>query len=428
MTYTDYRNSGIPWIGRVPSHWTVSGVGQIGRVQGGKALAARAPGVQRPYLRVANVFDGRIDAEDLATMPFTDAEFTRYQLHPDDILLNEGQSLELVGRAARYTGTPSPCAFQNSLIRVQAGPQSAPGYLERLFRHCQSSGIFSMIATQTTSIAHLGVSRLARLQLCTPPLEEQIAIARFLEEKEHDIEHYLATKRRIIQEYNERETALASSRFDDLISGFSFVRLKDVCEITSGYSFESSGFVSDADGVRLIRGANVGIGRLRWTDENTVRWPAESVPAVARWSLQAGDLVIGLNRPWIDGGLRLAEVQPDDLPCLVLQRVARLRARPSVLGQFLSLMLRTPRLLWELEPDFTGVGTPYIDEHRMKRFRIPLPPLSKQQEIVDLHAGETREIGNALRVLEREIAVMEEYRARLIADAVTGQIDVRRAS
>jgi type I restriction enzyme S subunit len=265
------------------------------------------------------------------------------------------------------------------------------------------------------------------IPLPCPSLGEQDAIVRFLEERERDIEHYLATKRRMIQEYNERETALASNRFDDLIRDFRSVRLKDVCEITSGYSFESSGFVSDPDGVRLVRGANVGIGHLRWTDENTVRWPAASVPAVERWSLQAGDLVIGLNRPWIDGGLRLAEVRREDLPCLVLQRVARLRARPSVLSQFLSLMLRTPRLLWELEPDFTGVGTPYIDEHRMKRFRIPLPPLSKQREIVDLHASETREIGNALRVLEREIALMEEYRTRLIADAVTGQIDVRRS-
>ncbi len=311
-------------------------------------------------------------------------------------------------------------------IVMEPSASAHHGYFKRLLKAAPVVRALGSLVMGIRDGKSIPYAQFRTLPLVVPPRQEQEAIARFLEERERDIEHYLATKRRMMQEYNERETALASNRFDDLIRDFRSVRLKDVCEITSGYSFESSGFVSDPDGVRLVRGANVGIGHLRWTDENTVRWPAASVPAVERWSLQAGDLVIGLNRPWIDGGLRLAEVRREDLPCLVLQRVARLRARPSVLGQFLSLMLRTPRLLWELEPDFTGVGTPYIDEHRMKRFHIPLPPLSKQREIVDLHASETREIGNALRVLEREIALMEEYRTRLIADAVTGQIDVRR--
>lgn len=53
-------------------------------------------GTSRPYLRVANVFDGYIDFGDVLEMPFTESEQAIYSLKPNDILLNEGQSLELV--------------------------------------------------------------------------------------------------------------------------------------------------------------------------------------------------------------------------------------------------------------------------------------------------------------------------------------------
>ncbi|MHC5804562.1 hypothetical protein ACYTX7_10170, partial [Streptococcus pyogenes] len=63
-------------------------------------------GKNRPYLRVANVLDGEIDAIEVVEMPFEDDQFAKFRLEPGDILLNEGQSLELVGRPAIYRGTP----------------------------------------------------------------------------------------------------------------------------------------------------------------------------------------------------------------------------------------------------------------------------------------------------------------------------------
>ena len=113
------KPSGVEWLGDVPEHWEIQPVRKIGRVQGGKALAASAPGSQMPYLRVANVFDGRIDASQTNTMPFTGAEFERYRLKEDDLLLNEGQSTrvgwtnrQVRGRAAgvRISKLTDPCA------------------------------------------------------------------------------------------------------------------------------------------------------------------------------------------------------------------------------------------------------------------------------------------------------------------------------
>lgn len=166
-------------VGLVPEGWEVSSVGTMGDVRAGKALAVRGLGKQRPYLRTKNVFDGRIDLCDVLRMPMTEAEFSRYRLRYGDVLLNEGQSLELVGRCAMYKGEHrEPCAIQNQLIRFRPRNGVSGSFAAHLFRYCQKNGVFAKIALQTTSVAHLGVSRFNRLQLAWPTeLAEQERIA-----------------------------------------------------------------------------------------------------------------------------------------------------------------------------------------------------------------------------------------------------------
>ncbi len=168
----------------IPSVWVQRSVGAMGNVVTGKALAATAPGRLRPYLRTRNVFDGRIDLADVLEMPMTDEEFERFQVLPGDALLNEGQSIELVGRCAMYRGElGSPCAMQNQLVRFRAKSGVSSAFAVHLFRHCQQTGVFGRIALQTTSIAHLGGKRFERLVLGWPPTEgEQDAIAEALSE------------------------------------------------------------------------------------------------------------------------------------------------------------------------------------------------------------------------------------------------------
>jgi type I restriction enzyme S subunit len=169
-------------VGVIPEDWQVFPVGRMGEVLTGKALAVNAPGTQRPYLRTKNVFDGRIDIDDVLTMPMTDAQFEQFKVLPGDALLNEGQSLELVGRCAMYRGEyPQPCAMQNQLLRFRARSGVSAEFASHLFRYCQQTGVFTRIALQTTSIAHLGGTRFERLLLPWPASEgEQRAIAEVL--------------------------------------------------------------------------------------------------------------------------------------------------------------------------------------------------------------------------------------------------------
>ncbi|GAB2922554.1 restriction endonuclease subunit S [Streptomyces mayteni] len=157
-------------------------VGEVGEVRMGKQLSpsARASKEQFPYLRVANVFEGRIDYSDVKTMGFSPTERTIYALKPGDILLNEGQeSLSMVGRSAIYDGPAERYCFQNTLIRFRPGPQLIAEYAQLVFTHWRRTGVFARTA-EKTSISHLGGSRFAALAFPLPPLDDQRRIVEAL--------------------------------------------------------------------------------------------------------------------------------------------------------------------------------------------------------------------------------------------------------
>ncbi|MFF9398025.1 restriction endonuclease subunit S [Streptomyces sp. NPDC014744] len=159
-------------------------VGEVGEVRMGKQLSpasSQADGMHAPYLRVANVLDGRIDYSDVKTMSFSPAERQKYVLEPGDILLNEGQSLELVGRSAIYDGPRDKYCFQNTLIRFRSGPGVVPAYAREVFKAWLNDGTFASVAKKTTSIAHLGGDRFAKLDFPLLSLARQRRIVEILD-------------------------------------------------------------------------------------------------------------------------------------------------------------------------------------------------------------------------------------------------------
>lgn len=162
-------------LGLLPEAWEVVRVSQAGDVRLGRQRAPQHQSGQHttPYLRVANVFDGYIDYSDVLAMDFTPAERRTYSLVVGDILLNEGQSTELVGRSAIYDGDPDQYCFQNTLVRFRCNTTTTPLYCRAVFKRWLDTGRFQVIASQTTSVAHLGAERFARMFFPRPPLAEQ---------------------------------------------------------------------------------------------------------------------------------------------------------------------------------------------------------------------------------------------------------------
>jgi type I restriction enzyme, S subunit len=164
--------------------WEWRTVREVGDVKLGRQRSPahhRGPHM-RPYLRVANVYEDYIDTSDIAEMNFSPKEFETYRLKPGDILLNEGQSLDLVGRPAMYRGEIPGACFQNTLVRFRSGPAVLPAFALLVFRAYLHTQRFQKIARWTTNIAHLGAERFASLPFPVPPLAEQRRIVEALEE------------------------------------------------------------------------------------------------------------------------------------------------------------------------------------------------------------------------------------------------------
>ena len=162
----------------IPTGWAMTTIGEAGRVQLGRQRHPdwhNGPNM-RPYLRVANVFEGRIDTTDVDEMHFDEDVFDRYRLQNGDILLNEGNTPNMVGRAAMYEGDPSESAFTKSLIRFQAGDGVDPAWALLVFRRHLHAGRFMREARITTNISHLPVIRLKPIEFPVPPLSEQLRI------------------------------------------------------------------------------------------------------------------------------------------------------------------------------------------------------------------------------------------------------------
>ncbi len=229
-----YKQSELGWI---PKEWEVCRVDEVGSVKLGRQ---RSPKHQSgrfttPYLRVANVFDGFIDYSDVLEMDFTPREKETYSLLPGDILLNEGQSLELVGRSAIYEGEPHRFCFQNTLIRFRPYTPHDVRFCRGIFKYYIDIGRFMTIARQTTSVAHLGADRLAKLAFPCPHSDEQHRIANALlqHEKRCDLD----------QAYMNNLLQTKTGLMQDLLTGK--VRVKVDEEEDDGKAADAKGQIED---------------------------------------------------------------------------------------------------------------------------------------------------------------------------------------
>jgi len=205
-----YKESELGWI---PKEWAVKPVHGIGSVRLGRQRSPKHTSGKytTPYLRVANVFDGWIDYSDILKMDFTPEEKSTYNVLPKDIFLNEGQSLELVGRSAIYNGKPDRYCFQNTLIRFRSFPENDHKFCWLVFKNWLDTELFMTIARQTTSVAHLGADRFSKLPFARPSHDEQVRISLRLDTVE--------SKTQKIKQTRDKLQVLKSGLMQDLLSG-----------------------------------------------------------------------------------------------------------------------------------------------------------------------------------------------------------------
>jgi type I restriction enzyme S subunit len=182
------------------------------------------------------------------------------------------------------------------------------------------------------------------------------------------------------------------------------VRLGEHAELLTGFPFKSADYVATDHAVRLLRGDNIGQGRLRWEDAK--RWPVERCDDLRDYLLQEGDVVLAMDRPWIPAGLKFANVRAGDHPALLVQRVARLRPKPGLTAKFLHYVIASPDFTRYIQNVTTGTAVPHISAAQIREYKFKLPDLLTQTSC-----------GELLMALDDRIALLRETNATLEAIA-----------
>jgi type I restriction enzyme S subunit len=184
-------------------------------------------------------------------------------------------------------------------------------------------------------------------------------------------------------------------------------------DFQNGFAFKSQWFTTT--GTRLCRNVNVSHGFLDWKE--TVFVDEKIVGDFQRFALCEGDIVLSLDRPLIATGLKVARVTQEDLPSLLLQRVARLTPKHDQLTQsYIFLWLNSTAFVDCIAPGRSN-GVPHISTRQVQELSFSLPPLSEQHRIV----SKVDQLMSLVDELERQQATSREKASNLL-DAIVHEM------
>jgi type I restriction enzyme S subunit len=163
----------------------------------------------------------------------------------------------------------------------------------------------------------------------------------------------------------------------DIPESWVWVRLESATDMLAGFAFKSTDFKTEGK-YRLLRGINLGVSNIRWKDTVYVDSMTERI---AEYRLKSGDVLIGLDRPWISDGTRVA-IFDDSKETYLVQRVLRLRETGLLTSAFIALLLRSSLLSNSIGDKTTGISVPHISPGQVGNLVAPLPPLAEQKRIV----------------------------------------------
>ena len=166
--------------------------------------------------------------------------------------------------------------------------------------------------------------------------------------------------------------------------------LKDHAEVLVGYPFPSEGY--SEEGVDIVGGYNLMQGFIQWDESK--HWPSEK--GYEQYLLQADDIVMAMDRPWVNGGFKIAKVDDSHLPALLIQRTACIRGK-GLRQEFLHTLLDSRGFAEHC--NVTGSLVPHISNKDIYSFQVILPPIELQNEFVSF----ARQIDKSRFVVQKSL-------------------------
>ena len=445
--YPAYKNSGVPWLGDVPAHWEVRRLRNVIDMRVSNVDKHVKEG-EKP-IRLCNYVDVYKNDYINEQMNFmqataTDEEIERFQLEKDDVLITkDSETWDDIGVPALVTepATDLISGYHLALLRPQTD-ELVGGYL---LRALQSKGLAYQFHIEAKGVTRYGLSHagIKSVWLPLPPLPEQTAIVRYLDHADERIRRYISGKQKLIRLLEEEKQAVihrAVTRgldpnvrlkpsgvewLGDVPAHWEVVVLGYLAtKFGSGVTPRGGATVYQETGIPFLRSQNIHFDGLHL--EGVARITPRLHQSLSNTHVKPSDVLLNITGASIG---RVCSVPDHFSEGNVSQHVCIIRTKKNrLLSGFLASYLSTALMQREIRFEQNGASREGLTLHSIRNFKIVLPTISEQQRILAEIRVHTEQLVAAVTATRRQIELLQEYRTRLIADVVTGKLDVRGAA
>ena len=426
--YPAMKHSGVEWLGEVPAHWQVRRLRNVAGILFSN-VDKHSKDDESP-VRLCNYLDVYYNDRIRSDMDFMKAtatadEIEQYRLVVGDVLITkDSESWDDIGVPAFVENTDHDviCGYHLALLRSIRDEIAG----EYLYHALTCQGVADQLYVRANGVTRFGLSQTAikSASLPVPSFPEQIAITRFLDHVNSRIDRYIRAKEKLIALLEEQKQAIIHQAVTgriDVHTGRPYPAYKP-----SGVKW--LGDVPEHWSIRrLCTLASIATGSMDTINrKNDGQYPffvrSQTVEKIDTWSfdgeavLTAGDGV-GVGRVF-----HYANGKFD-----YHQRVYKFSDFHKISGRFFFEYFREMLRFQVMQ----GTAKATVDSLRLpmlRNFPFALPPPPEQVAVVDFVDKASSEIDSSVARSRCQITLLREYRTRLIADVVTGKLDVRSAA
>ena len=417
--YAEYKESGLPWLGRCPKDWSIRRTKILfhERVQ---------KGFPNEPLLAATQTKGVVKKEDYETRTVTaqkDLHLLKLVEVGDYVI--SLRSFQGGIEVAHCRGIISP-----AYTVLKPLEQATSGYYSHFFKAKPFIDSLSLFVTGIREGQNIDYERLSRAEMPMPSENEQAAIVRFLDHANRKIDGFIRAKRKLIGLLNEQKQtiihrAVTRGLHSDVpLKPSGIPWLGDIPEHWD--TTRCGGLFREVVDVGHPNARLLSIDRFKGIipQDETGRRTRASHDRGAYKRVKPGQLAYNLMNAFM-GALGFSQYDGIVSPAYAVAQPLR-----DIDTRYFHYLLRTSSYTGEFNRQSYGImyerNRLYFE--RFKLVRALLPPLGEQKMIADWIETNTGSINTAIARTEREIALMQEYRTRLTADIVTGKLDVREAA
>ena len=432
--YKKYKPTRCAWLKEIPEHWEYKRIKNVAS-HNDEALDERTePDLEIEYVDISSVslING---IEKTESMPFEKAPSrARRKVKDGDIIVSTVRTY--LKAIAPICEPPENMVVSTGFAVVRPRENLFSGFAGYLL---QSNGFVGDVVANSVGVSYpaINASDLVRIPAVEPPLDEQQAIARFLDFKTAQIDALIAKKKALLDKLAEKRTALISHAVTKGLDPS--VAMKDsevpwLGDIPAHWVPKR---------MRFCMKTNPSKGEIKLNDDELVSFiPMEAVGEFGGLNLDAekelgeigggytyfadNDVVVAKITPCFENGKGAIARGLKNGIAFGTTELHVMRSDDTLLPDYLfHLTMSHPfRCIGESEMYGAG-GQKRVPESFLKDFRIGLPPVNEQQDIIDYIDKVNRKIGLQMSKATDVIGRLTEYRSALITGAVTGKIDVR---